>query len=44
MTFDPKNVKKQLANHILADGFDPIIDLETVMIHIWLIIGMIQNT
>ena len=28
MAFDPKNVKKQLANHILADGFDPIIDLE----------------
>ena len=28
MVFDPKNVKKQLANHILADGFDPIIDLK----------------
>ena len=28
MAFDPKDVKKQLANHILADGFDPIIDLE----------------
>ena len=28
MNFDPNNVRKQLANHILADGFEPIIDLE----------------
>ena len=28
MTFDPNNVRKKLANHILADGFEPIIDLE----------------
>jgi len=28
MNFDPNNVRKQLANHILADGFEPIINLE----------------
>ena len=28
MKVQPKNVKKILSNNILADGFDPIIDLE----------------
>ena len=28
MSLDPKNVKKILGKHILADGFDPIMDLE----------------
>ena len=28
MTSNPNNVRKKLANHILADGFEPIIDLE----------------
>ena len=34
MKINPRNVKKILSNNILADGFDTIIDLEKVMVHI----------
>ena len=28
MSIDPKNVRASLDKHILADGFDPVMDME----------------